>query len=360
MSKKILMLCSPGYYKKTGYYYRAIRDKVALENLGNIVDLLVLKGWVSAFKTFLVLLVNAEKNERYVCQNIGSVIPLFFASYFKPKILENTILIYHGSLEDLIAFRFYKAKRFFYELIEARLVELGSTFVCVSHSMRFGLEKKYKNSELKCHVLPNIPSPDFIRNIEAAKEINKSNLRSELKIPQDKIIICYSGNAQAWQNVEFLFNVFLDMPDEFHLLILTIDSRKMNELKEQYKIPDCRITLRTVDNIQVPKYLVAADYLYIVREQSEINEYSCPTKAVEYLYSGTKIICSENLGDISSFVLVNKLGIIISKINMKNINLIRSMIVEDSFRVNELLRSEINLDSMFGTNLQNDVYRLII
>ena len=71
-----------------------------------------------------------------------------------------------------------------------------------------------------------------------------------------------------------------------------------------------------LDSNIVTKYLMAADYGLLIRNQSITNSVSFSTKFAEYLSCGLKVITSEFMS-ISNFVEINDIGFIAKKSNPK-------------------------------------------
>ncbi|HDC8713452.1 hypothetical protein NEM87_10210 [Escherichia coli] len=321
--KSFIMLCTPGYIKKTGYYFRAERDKDVLQSLnfkekGTIV--------INSLKKIIntVLLIKKNKNTLFICENIAAALPiaLFFLMYKKTSL--KVILVYHGSLEDLKAFKFYKLKRFIYEKIERIMIHRETTVLFVSNEMKEYYNIKYGNLE-SFHVSPNIPSDIFFESINDAKNKEKNELRNLLSLPEEKKIVCYCGNSQSWQKVELLTKIInFNTDDDLFFLILTRDTDYFIKNISKSKVNNTII--KTVPNDEVPYYLVASDMLYILRDNNETNRFSCPTKLVEYLWSQKPVLISENIGDFSQKIKFYNSGIVLNSNHYNDIDLITSLI----------------------------------
>jgi glycosyltransferase involved in cell wall biosynthesis len=237
------------------------------------------------------------------------VIPIVVAGFFRRKLFLKSVLIYHGSLDDLRPFNYYYLKRKIYEFSERFYILNGGKVVCVSHVMKEGLCRKYPHQIENFAVSPNVPSMAFIDEIEKYKNFDKVVLKKELGLTVNKKLICYSGNVQEWQKISLFISLIKQTKGDVHFLILTQQLSEFNQLLIGVDVD--KYTILTVQNEQVPQYLCAADFLYLVRDDNETNQYSCPTKAVEYLYSSRPIICSHGLGDISGIIKENGNGFLI-------------------------------------------------
>ena len=307
MSDKVLFCCTPGYSKMTGYYYRVQRDKESLERLGLSVDIVVCSNFMSTLKIFLRSFF-LRKYSHIFFQNIGASVP------FVPAVLINRItgmnhyyLIYHGSLDDLASFRFYKFRRFIYKLTEFLLVTSKTKIICVSDYMKTYLCNMYKNFCDNFFVIPNIPSEGFIDSCTNLLNVSKHDLREKLHLPQDRFLICYAGNSQPWQKADLLCDLVKSLPN-INFVILTLD---VCFFKSRLTTACENVQILTVSNDAVPMYLRASDALYMLRDDNEVNRCSCPTKGVEYLLSATPIIISERIGDLSDEVAEAESGLVV-------------------------------------------------
>jgi hypothetical protein len=136
------------------------------------------------------------------------VIPIVVAGFFRRKLFLKSVLIYHGSLDDLRPFNYYYLKRKIYEFSERFYILNGGKVVCVSHVMKEGLCRKYPHQIENFAVSPNVPSMAFIDEIEKYKNFDKVVLKKELGLTVNKKLICYSGNVQEWQKNLFIYKPY--------------------------------------------------------------------------------------------------------------------------------------------------------
>jgi len=66
----------------------------------------------------------------------------------------------------------------------------------------------------------------------------------------------------------------------------------------------------------IPKYLNSSNVGFMLRESRGLNSAASPVKFSEYLASNLKIVASPGIGDISSYIVKNKTGILVDINNL--------------------------------------------
>lgn len=141
---------------------------------------------------------------------------------------------------------------------------------------------------------------------------DQAQLKLKLGFSSTDIVAVYSGSNAPWQSFKLLEDnlaPILKADPNFKILFLSKESPDLNRLKVKY---EGRIVVKWLEHKDVPSYLQCCDYGILLREQSDTNKVASPVKFAEYLYSGLKVLISENLGDLSEFVLKHKCGSVIS------------------------------------------------
>lgn len=316
--KHAIILAAPGFVLKTGYYYRVVRDAELLRNSGKTASVIIFtaKGFFSESGQrlrFFDTLRKIRNAELLFLENISASLFLYLHSRRAGK----SIIVVHGSLDELSEYKFPRLKTLIYSIWLHNAVQNCDLVISVSNALTKYLLEEFNGqlNAIKC--IPNLPNSGFNEKIvKLWKENDIEKTRISLNLNPKRKYLCYSGNAQTWQKVDILMETFAKLqkaaPD-FDLIILTRDKIWFTNKATQLKIPSERLIIKEVNNNQVPNYLFASDILYLIRDESNINKVACPTKAMEYLLSGRPIIVSENLGDISAFIKHRKNGVVISQ-----------------------------------------------
>lgn len=115
-------------------------------------------------------------------------------------------------------------------------------------------------------------APDGVSIEQFNLNLEKSAVRKELGLPQEKKLIIYTGSRYKWKGVDVLEEVNPMLPEGVELIVVTDKSY-----------------------LEIPKYLQAADVLVLPNSaKSEVSrQYTSPMKLFEYMASGRPIIASD-------------------------------------------------------------------
>lgn len=162
-------------------------------------------------------------------------------------------------------------------------------------------------------VIPCTLSDDFIFSF--LHEYELKNIKKEAGFAEDDIVMVYSGSSAGWQSfslVEELMGKIMELNPKVKLLWLTHNLNTQSAFVIKYK---SRIVTNWLKPSDVRKYLLAADYGILFREQTVTNKVASPVKFAEYLSCGLKIIISNNLGDFTQFATENNVGFGVEEMN---------------------------------------------
>ncbi|MBP9069682.1 MAG: hypothetical protein KBG47_09250 [Bacteroidia bacterium] len=184
--------------------------------------------------------------------------------------------------------------------------------VSVSEKLVSYWQDKYDYKSNDHVVIPCTLDTKHFNETEFVLESNTKQHREKLGFSESDIVAVYSGSNAPWQSFKLLndsLSPLLDHDPNFKVLFLSRQSEELKSLKEKYK---GRVVIKWLKHSEVHSYLQCCDYGILLREQSDTNKVASPVKFAEYLYSGLKILITENLGDLSEFVMHHKCGTVIS------------------------------------------------
>ncbi len=145
--------------------------------------------------------------------------------------------------------------------------------------------------------------------------------------------------------------------EDISLLILTHSVKDVNKAIIQYPALKSKLISFSVPNDEVYKYLNAADFGILFRENTVMNNVASPTKFAEYMLCGLPVIISEGVGDYSYYTLEKEVGIILNEsdlMNPRNIDFIRLLITRfDKNRIAELGKQEFSKQSIVNNLIEH-------
>jgi hypothetical protein len=128
-------------------------------------------------------------------------------------------------------------------------------------------------------------------------------------LKESDVVFCYAGSLNTWN----FPNSFLKLCKSIlrnpanKLIIL---SKELNVLKKHKIFSQSNCYLGTVPHNEVKNYLEMSDYAILLRKKAVTNKVASPTKFADYIGAGCKVIISPEIGDCSSFVEDNNMGLV--------------------------------------------------
>lgn len=164
----------------------------------------------------------------------------------------------------------------------------------VTNNLRKYMIDKYKyNEEKKYFILPTL-------NVKEELDVNKlEEIKQKINYNNKEFYVIYVGSVAAWQNVDRLFNVFLEIKKEISnakLLILTNGRVNIPETLEG-DIEEA-IIVKSVRHDLVKYYLQISNLGLVLRNDDIVNRVAAPTKIAEYLSNNVYILYDGEIGVI--------------------------------------------------------------
>lgn len=137
--------------------------------------------------------------------------------------------------------------------------------------------------------------------------------RKSAGMDEHAVVFVYSGSVAGWQSFNRLHDYMLPiLKSDLKYRLMFLSDMDENILKLQQQFPH-QVMCKKLKVNDVPKYLLAADYGLLLREETVTNQVASPVKFAEYIACGLKVIISDHLGDYSQFVDVFDNGLLNGK-----------------------------------------------
>lgn len=196
---------------------------------------------------------------------------------------------------------------------EQNFVSMADYTFCVSNKLKDHVINKLMIKNINPDNLIVIPGGADEKHFYFSMSL-RDQVREELGI-NDELTYIYTGTLDRYyQKKEMLFEFIASLLKErnsIFFICITPDEKLARVLQYKFKIPNEKIYIKYIEYISINKYLCAADYGIIFRDDIYTNNVASPTKVAEYLLSGLPVIISKNVGDFSSYISTNNLGFVI-------------------------------------------------
>lgn len=150
--------------------------------------------------------------------------------------------------------------------------------------------------------------------------------REEMGFSDDNDVFVYTGSLDASYNcVDAIVALFATVNARNPKAKLLVIAKKITEEFQRLldKYPDAKnaiVTLESVPNQEMVKYLNAADFALLLRENVVLNNVSSPVKFAEFQLCGLPVIISESIYDYSKFCKQHNTGFVLSNEALDTMN----------------------------------------
>lgn len=307
---RVLYVGSPPLFSKGASAIHIFKMCQAMERLGIEVELII----------------PANRNRRELCEYYGVEESFRITSfpYFNNSSIRN---IFHGFIASLYT-KFFRASS--YDIVVTRnivfayfatkyfkvptvydahhpLVKGGAflfnSFKDSKYLIRFstnsdGLAQIYLSQGLPEEKLVVAHNGVELGRFEDAP--SKTKCREKLGLPQDKKIVCYSGNIYEGRGIESLIDVALELNDVMFLIVGGLDEdvdrcRRISEKKGAQNFELAGF----VPHKDVSLYLLASDILVMpytskmtIKGGTQAEEFTSPIKLFEYMAAARPIVAT--------------------------------------------------------------------
>lgn len=302
----------------------------------------------SPYRYFKKTYINdADQNRLIIRCNLIFHIMLILRLYRKSKVVY--IHSIHNLLYQFMFFKIFRKKyvldlhglvpeEFLLEGDRKRSVIFGALEKYIYNNLNFviGVTQRLVNHYKKKYPTAN---PDYIVYPILPNNLREiSNEEIELASASDTVNFIYSGNLQAWQNIDLMLDNIkrISCNKHFFFQILTGEVEEMEKKFRAKNFDMTNIDIRGVKADELANYYKKAHYGFVLRDDIPINNVACPTKLVEYMnYGIIPIVLSDEIGDFKnmgyeSLSVKNISENILPRKSLYNIEIIKELYKESS------------------------------
>lgn len=241
--------------------------------------------------------------ERYSCYHFGGLLACWLLR--TPTVLE---------VNSTYAGRFLRRRLAFPRLckwIESWVLRTSKLVCVVSEPLRLCVMDRQVPSE-RIIVTPNCVNPNqLVSDLDS-----RSDIRRQLRIGSDTVVIGFVGSLRRWHGVEFLAQAIprfvAKYPGCLFLIVGTgeLEGELLRLIQESNLVDSVRFT-GGVPYQEVPHYIAAMD----IGLMPDSNEWGSPMKILEYMLQG-KAVVAPKLGPIEEIVQNGHTGILFERLNL--------------------------------------------
>ncbi len=250
--------------------------------------------------------------------------------------------------------------RFKYSILtqyEKQILKSADKVFCVSEKLRdYYIQRNNKLSLNKFIVIPGAADSKLF----TCNSIVRNSVRAELGL-EKKIVLIYSGRLdQKWQLPDKIFEMYKLIFNRINnavLLLVTPDREIVERKKIQNSFRDDQVISVEAKYESVNRYLNAADFALLLRDDRPINYVASPTKFAEYILCGLPVVLTNKIGDFSEAVKNKRIGYVIN--NIQNIEAEIDCLVEFISSASEVNNKQLLHEEIVKwgkENLSKDVY----
>lgn len=166
----------------------------------------------------------------------------------------------------------------------------------VSNRLKHYLEKNFGYRQI--NVIPCAISNTILKKARKKKYID----------------FVYLGSVSVWQKFEETIKLYSDIEKRLEntkLTIITLEKDKAKEILKKYNLLNYEV--KSLSHQEVLKELSNYDFGFLLRDNNIVNNTASPIKFLEYIANGVIPIMTEGIGDYSSIVQKNKIGIVLDQ-----------------------------------------------
>jgi glycosyltransferase involved in cell wall biosynthesis len=262
-------------HNKKIFYYKNDIDSGIIFFYSNTINLPLLKNIIDFTYIFFKILFSPKHSKQYIiCDMLKLSATL--AAILASKLRGIKII---GLLTDMPGINIYKRtlRRNISAYILMKILSKYDAYIFLTKQM---------NGKVNLNNKPYII-------IEGMVDSNMCNIENKIENKSKEKIIFYAGGLFEQYGIKMLINAFMEIENTDYRLYLFGEGNMTDEIKELSKIDDRIFFGGSVPNSEIVNIQLKSSLLINPRfTAGEYNQYSFPSKNMEYLASGTPVACT--------------------------------------------------------------------
>lgn len=194
------------------------------------------------------------------------------------------------------------------ESVERSVLKRADAIIFVSHAMREYYQKRFRVNYEDASVIP-CATDVALENLNG----HRAALRHERGL-EDKLVFCYAGSGEDYQlpgqMCELFKKILHRFPNAFFLIFSHHKDVFLKHLRHA-GIEERHYKVDAVSHTEIFNVLQMADFGFLLRDNSVVNQVASPTKFGEYCLCGLPVIMTNSVGDFSDLAKRHKVGCVV-------------------------------------------------
>lgn len=222
----------------------------------------------------------------------------------------------------------------FFKFFEGIFCKFSNMIIVVSTPFQVYYQDRYKIRDQRIDVIPTFA-------IEKEDKGNKNiivNIKKDYFRDDDSLLFVYSGSIETWQNINQVIKFFTLLKKNVKNAKFAFFSKEAGKFKDllKNKLDADDYFLKALSKNELAHYLSQADFGVLFRDNNIINKVSSPIKVKDYLLAGVPIIITNNIGDSSEYIQINKFGYVLDGFTEKDMLTVIEKIQKQTYQFNKV------------------------
>lgn len=194
-----------------------------------------------------------------------------------------------------------------YTALEHHAIASARSVTCVSDQLADQLQRRFGRQGIEV-----IPSCVHVADL-AVDDATRAESRRAYGFDPDDVVLVYCGGLNRYQKIPEMLAIWSRLMEEpaVRFLLITSDQPHNGGRADAIASFGDRLVQLMLPHAEVPRTLAAADIGFMLRDKRPLNQVASPVKFAEYLAAGLSVVTSQGVGDISSLIEREGVGVLV-------------------------------------------------